>query len=115
MKRERWALSSTMAGSRLFSRTALSSSCRFPAIWRIRNQPDDTDWVQHTYDAWPATLVGETFFLVAPWCKDPTPPGRIRLEINPGMQCGTGQHPCTQFCLEAMERTDAARQIRCWM
>ena len=31
-------------------------------------------------------------------------PGRFRLEINPGMQCGTGQHPCTRLCLEAMER-----------
>ncbi len=64
----------------------------------------DTDWVQRTYDAWPPVLVGETFFLVAPWCKEATPAGRIRLEINPGMQCGTGQHPCTQLCLEAMER-----------
>ena len=65
---------------------------------------DDTDWAQHTYDAWPPLLVGEKFFVVAPWRTDPTPPGRFRLEINPGMQCGTGQHPCTQLCLEAMER-----------
>jgi ribosomal protein L11 methyltransferase len=65
---------------------------------------DDTDWVQHTYDAWPPLLVGEKFFVVAPWRDDPTPEGRFRLEINPGMQCGTGQHPCTQLCLDAMER-----------
>jgi ribosomal protein L11 methyltransferase len=64
----------------------------------------DTDWVQHTYDAWPPVLVGEKFFVVAPWRTDPTPPGRLRLELNPGLQCGTGQHPCTQLCLEAMER-----------
>jgi ribosomal protein L11 methyltransferase len=65
---------------------------------------DDTDWVQHTYDAWPPLLVGQKFFVVAPWRDDPTPPGRLRLELNPGQQCGTGQHPCTQLCLEAMER-----------
>ena len=65
----------------------------------------DVDWVQRTEDAWPPLLVGERFFLVAPWRQEPTPPGRIRLEINPGAQCGTGQHPCTQLCLEAMERT----------
>jgi ribosomal protein L11 methyltransferase len=65
----------------------------------------EVDWVQRTEDAWPPLLVGERFFLVAPWRKEPTPPGRIRLEINPGIQCGTGQHPCTQLCLEAMERT----------
>jgi len=65
---------------------------------------DSTDWVQHTYDAWPPLLVGRKFFVVAPWRRDPTPAGRLRLELDPGMQCGTGQHPCTQLCLEAMER-----------
>jgi ribosomal protein L11 methyltransferase len=65
---------------------------------------EPTDWVQHTYNAWPPLLVGERFFVVAPWRTDPTPPGRLRLELDPGMQCGTGQHPCTQLCLEAMER-----------
>jgi ribosomal protein L11 methyltransferase len=64
----------------------------------------DVDWVQRTEDAWPPCLVGERFFLTAPWRKEPAPPGRIRLEINPGLQCGTGQHPCTRLCLEAMER-----------
>jgi ribosomal protein L11 methyltransferase len=64
----------------------------------------EVDWEQHNYDAWPPLLVGEKFFVVAPWRTDPTPPGRFRLELNPGMQCGTGQHPCTQLCLEAMER-----------
>lgn len=63
-----------------------------------------TDWVKATEDAWPPQLVGDKFFIVAPWRAEPTPPGRFRLEINPGMQCGTGQHPCTQLCLEAMER-----------
>jgi ribosomal protein L11 methyltransferase len=64
----------------------------------------DIDWVQHTEDAWPPLLVGERFFVAAPWRTEPTPPGRFRLEINPGLQCGTGQHPCTRLCLEAMER-----------
>jgi ribosomal protein L11 methyltransferase len=63
----------------------------------------ETDWEQYNYDAWPPLLVGEKFFVVAPWRDDPTPPGRFRLELNPGMQCGTGQHPCTQLCLKAME------------
>lgn len=62
------------------------------------------DWVQQTKDAWPPLLIGEKFFLAAPWRTEPTPEGRFRLEINPGLQCGTGQHPCTQKCLEAMER-----------
>lgn len=68
------------------------------------HEPPDIDWVKRTEDAWPPLLVGEKFFLVAPWRTEPTPEGRFRLEINPGLQCGTGQHPCTQKCLEAMER-----------
>jgi ribosomal protein L11 methylase PrmA len=64
----------------------------------------DVDWVRQTEDAWPPLLVGEKFFVVAPWRTEPTPAGRFRLELNPGLQCGTGQHPCTQKCLEAMER-----------
>ncbi len=67
-------------------------------------QAPERDWAQETEDAWPPILVGEKFFVVAPWRTEPTPPGRFRLEINPGMQCGTGQHPCTRLCLEAMER-----------
>jgi ribosomal protein L11 methyltransferase len=65
---------------------------------------DEVDWVARTQAAWPPMLVGERFFVVAPWRTEPTPPGRFRLEINPGLQCGTGQHPCTRLCLEAMER-----------
>jgi ribosomal protein L11 methyltransferase len=77
------------------------------AVARLFGEPvvsAEIDWVQRTEDAWPPLLVGERFFLVAPWRKEETPAGRIRLEINPGQQCGTGQHPCTRLCLEAMER-----------
>jgi ribosomal protein L11 methyltransferase len=63
----------------------------------------EEDWVARTQEAWQPILVGKRFFLVAPWNTEPTPPGRLRLEINPGLQCGTGRHPCTQMCLEAME------------
>ena len=65
----------------------------------------DTDWQRASEEAWPPLLVGERFFLAAPWRSDPTPAGRIRLPIYPGMACGTGHHPATQLCLEAMERT----------
>lgn len=70
---------------------------------RLRME-SETDWAQISRDAWPPMLVGERFFLVPPWRDDPAPPGRLRLEIYPGMACGTGRHPATQLCLEAMER-----------
>ena len=48
--------------------------------------------------------VGARFFLVPEWRDDPTPPGRLRIEVNPGMAFGTGAHESTQLCLEALER-----------
>lgn len=63
------------------------------------------DWEQATCEAWPPLAIGERFYLVAPWDRDSaTPPGRLRLEIYPGMACGTGRHPATQLCLQAIER-----------
>jgi ribosomal protein L11 methylase PrmA len=64
----------------------------------------NVDWITRTQESFPPLLVGEKFFLAPPWRTEPTPPGRLRLVINPGAQCGTGYHRCTQLCLEAMER-----------
>jgi ribosomal protein L11 methyltransferase len=66
---------------------------------------ESVDWEQATREAWPPLCVGERFYLVAPWDEaTPAPPGRVRLEIFPGMACGTGRHPATQLCLQAIER-----------
>jgi len=63
------------------------------------------DWEQSSRDAWPPLEIGRLFYLVPPWRADePTPAGRLQLVVNPGMACGTGRHPCTQLCLEAIER-----------
>jgi ribosomal protein L11 methyltransferase len=70
----------------------------------FREEPA-TDWERVTREAWPPLCVGERFFLVAPWDQaTPTPSGRLRLEIYPGMACGTGRHPATQLCLRAIEQ-----------
>ena len=62
------------------------------------------DWEQATRDAWPPMLAGDRFFLAPPWCVEPTPAGRLRLPIYPGMACGTGRHPATQLALQAIEK-----------
>lgn len=64
----------------------------------------DTDWVAHSERAWPGRLVGSKFFLCASWCEEQTPGGRERLVHNPGLACGTGEHPCTRLSIEALER-----------
>lgn len=67
-------------------------------------QTEDIDWEQYTKDSFPPAEVGSRFYLAPPWCEDETPHGRIRLVITPGLACGTGYHPCTRLCLEALER-----------
>jgi ribosomal protein L11 methyltransferase len=63
----------------------------------------DRDWGQDTQQAWPGRAIGRRLFLAAPWCSDPTPARRERISHNPGLACGTGEHPCTQLALEALE------------
>jgi ribosomal protein L11 methyltransferase len=65
---------------------------------------DGTDWIAHTKEAWPPRRIGEHLFLTPPWHDDETPSGCIRLVHNPGLACGTGEHPCTQLALEALEK-----------
>jgi len=65
---------------------------------------DPTNWAERIMRDWEPVLVGTRFFVVPDWRPDPTPPGRIRLPVRPGLALGTGYHPTTQMCLEAMER-----------
>jgi ribosomal protein L11 methyltransferase len=61
------------------------------------------DWVQSARDLLQPMSVGRRFFLIPEWRDEPTPPGRFRIAINPGMAFGTGIHETTQLCLEALE------------
>ena len=76
---------------------------RFAVFAPEFRQEKTTDWEQMSRDAFPPLSVGKRFYLVPPWNNEPTPAGRLRLEVNPGMACGTGRHPATQLCLRAIE------------
>jgi ribosomal protein L11 methyltransferase len=67
-------------------------------------QEEDRDWVRFAQDQWQPFVVGERFYLVPDWRDDPAPDGRLRLNMHPGMACGSGSHPATRLCLLAMER-----------
>jgi ribosomal protein L11 methyltransferase len=65
---------------------------------------EQRDWVQSARDLLQPMAVGERFFLAPFWRDDPTPDGRLRIAVNPGMAFGTGVHETTQLCLEALEK-----------
>jgi ribosomal protein L11 methyltransferase len=64
---------------------------------------EDRNWVEVAQAQWEPVLVGTRFFLAPSWREDSTPPGRLRLEMQPGQACGTGWGPATQLALEALE------------
>jgi ribosomal protein L11 methyltransferase len=70
------------------------------AVLRIE---EERDWVQAARDLFQPMEVGQRFYLAPEWRNDPTPPGRVRITVNPGMAFGTGFHETTRLCLEALE------------
>jgi ribosomal protein L11 methyltransferase len=84
-----------------FSRITPDLRARFAGTWE---QVEEQDWVALAHARLEPMLVGERFFLVPVWRDDPTPPGRMRIEVNPGMAFGTGAHETTQLCIAALER-----------
>ena len=79
----------------------LSQFSQYAPEWR---QEQETDWVSQTENAWPPREIGERLFLAPMWSFVPTPWGRERIVHNPGLACGTGEHPCTQLALVALEK-----------
>ncbi|MCS7026384.1 MAG: 50S ribosomal protein L11 methyltransferase [Bryobacteraceae bacterium] len=72
--------------------------------WRpqfVRHPP--RDWVAEFQSFWKPVAIGKRLWLAPPWDTAPPPSGRIRLDYQPGMSCGSGAHVCTQLCLEALE------------
>ncbi len=61
------------------------------------------DYVREFQEQWQPLAIGQRLWLTAPWDDAPAPDGRIRIEYQAGMACGSGAHPCTQLCLEALE------------
>jgi ribosomal protein L11 methyltransferase len=65
---------------------------------------EDGDWLE----AWKATItpirIGR--FLVRPTWSDAASDGAIVIALDPGMAFGTGLHPTTQQCLEAVSYLD---------
>jgi ribosomal protein L11 methyltransferase len=75
---------------------------RYPgAMWR---EEEDRDWIEASRKLLEPMKVGERFFLIPEWRDDPTPPGRFRISVNPGMAFGTGRHETTRLCIQALEQ-----------
>lgn len=82
------------------------------SLWylgRIRPLPEpqfrfvhETDWSEAWKHHYRPVLIGEHLQIVPAWLEPPDP-DRVSVKIDPGMAFGTGTHPTTRMCLEAIE------------
>jgi ribosomal protein L11 methyltransferase len=82
------------------------------SLWylgRIRRLPEpqfellvEANWIEAWKEHYRPVAVGQRLQIVPAWLE-PSNPQRLAVRIEPGMAFGTGTHPTTQMCLEAIE------------
>ena len=73
-----------------------------PLRWHRQEEEDwSLSWKQH----WQADPVGERLLVLPAWLDCPPEHcDRLVIRIDPGSAFGTGSHPTTRLCLEALEQ-----------
>lgn len=67
-------------------------------------QQDDEDWSLSWKQHWQPDPVGERMLILPAWLElPPEHTDRLVIRIDPGNAFGTGSHPTTRLCLEAIE------------
>ncbi|HBB35874.1 MAG TPA: 50S ribosomal protein L11 methyltransferase [Cyanobacteria bacterium UBA8803] len=64
---------------------------------------DEEDWASSWKQYWEPQEVGDHLLIYPAWLPVPEPSKRLLLRLDPGAAFGTGTHPTTQLCLEALE------------
>jgi ribosomal protein L11 methyltransferase len=78
-----------------------------PIRW---SEQADEDWSLSWKQHWQADPVGQGLLILPAWL--PCPPehaGRRVITMDPGSAFGTGSHPTTRLCLEALEQLAASQ------
>jgi ribosomal protein L11 methyltransferase len=63
----------------------------------------ETDWSIEWKKNYRPFRIGKNLVIVPSWMEWNTGPGEVILRLDPGMAFGTGMHPTTQLCMEALE------------
>jgi ribosomal protein L11 methyltransferase len=72
-----------------------------PIQWVLQ---DEEDWGQSWKRHWRPDPVGQSLLILPAWLERPAEHGDRRVvSIDPGSAFGTGSHPTTRLCLEALE------------
>ena len=101
VSRVKFYLSDDEAGRRTLEdlRAPLRALGCEPRVRRMRDEDWENNWKQY----YRPTEVGERLLILPEWEEVPGDGERIPLRLDPGLIFGTGTHPSTRMCLEAME------------
>ena len=62
------------------------------------------DWSESWKANFQPIRIGRRLMIVPAWLNPPLAPDDVDVRLDPGMAFGTGTHPTTQLCLQAIER-----------
>jgi ribosomal protein L11 methyltransferase len=65
---------------------------------------EEEEWAEAWKKHYHPIRVGERILIKPAWVEAEARPGDIVIEMDPGMAFGTGTHPTTQLCLQAVEQ-----------
>jgi ribosomal protein L11 methyltransferase len=85
----------------LLRQDALCVGLPVPAIQWILI--DEQDWAISWKEHWQPEEIGDRLLIYPAWLPVPEQSERLILRLEPGVAFGTGDHPTTQLCLEALE------------
>ncbi len=83
--------------------------CSLPPLrWQRQEEEDwNASWKRH----WRPDPVGERLLILPAWlAPPPEQAGRLLLRLDPDCAFGSGSHPTTRLCLEALEGLATARE-----
>ena len=87
--------------SLLLKQDALCTAFPAPVVqWHLI---DEEDWSSSWKTYWHPQKVGDRLLINPAWLPVPDSTDRAVLRLDPGVAFGTGNHPTTQLCLEALE------------
>ena len=81
----------------------LASSVAELGELNIRPLDDEEDWRNNWKQHFTLLKVGRNLVIKPSWIDYEAQPGDVLVELDPGLAFGTGYHPTTYSCLEALE------------
>ena len=71
---------------------------------KITDLSEDEDWRENWKAHFSLLRMGQHLVIKPSWIEYQALPGELLIELDPGMAFGTGYHPTTYGCLEAIEQ-----------